>query len=180
VEAESDELADDVREMLSPTRSKDMALDILAESGMRRTDRAFDEARDEVERAERRIADMEAERESLGRLRRRQRAAIDRDIGRQREAITWWLERAEDLTSPQLPATDGRESASSTDVSMNALRADALHPTIDTTTVIGACPDSFAERERWSRAAMGLLTQEAPAPTSEPEPPATDDFGLDL
>jgi ATP-dependent exoDNAse (exonuclease V) alpha subunit len=88
LEAESDGLADDVHEMLSPTRSKDMALDVLVESGVRRTVRALDEARDAIERTERRIADMAAERDSLGRLRRRQSAAIDRDIGHQREAIT--------------------------------------------------------------------------------------------
>jgi hypothetical protein len=180
LEAESDDLAGDVHEMLSPTRSKDMALDILVESGVRRTVRALDEARDEIERTERRISDMEVERDSLGRLHRRQRTAIDRDIGQQREAIARWRERAEDLTSPQLPATDGRESASLTDVSIDELRAEALHPTVNTTAVIGARPDPFAERERWSHAAMELLAHDVGELVATAEAFAVDDLGIDL
>jgi hypothetical protein len=180
LEAESDDLADDVHEMLSPTRSKNMALDVLVENGVRRTVRALDEARDEIERTERRIADMEAERDSLGRLRRRQRAAIDPDIGQQHEAISRWQERTEGLIAPKLPAADGREVASSTGVSIDALRAEAIDPAANTTAVLGACPDSFAERERWSRAVVELLTQEAPATIGELQPPAIDDFSMDL
>jgi hypothetical protein len=179
LEAESDDLADDVYNMLSPTRSKNMALDVFVENGVHRTVRALDEARDEIERTERRIADMGAERDSLGRVRRRQRGAIDRDIGRQREAISRWQERAEGLSTPQLPAAGGRKLASSTDVSIDALRTEALDPTVSTTAVIGTRPDSFSDRERWSRAVTELLTQEAPAP-GELQLSAIDDLGIDL
>jgi hypothetical protein len=65
-------------------------------------------------------------------------------------------------------------------VSIDALRNEVLDPTVGTTTVVGARPDCFIQRERWCRAALELLTQEAPEPTGELEPPAIDDFGMDL
>jgi hypothetical protein len=45
LEPDNDDLPDDVVAMLSPTRSKDMALDVLVEGGVTRTVRSLDEVR---------------------------------------------------------------------------------------------------------------------------------------
>jgi hypothetical protein len=45
LERDNEELADDVVSMLSPTRSKDMALNVVAEGGVARTVRSLDEIR---------------------------------------------------------------------------------------------------------------------------------------
>jgi hypothetical protein len=52
-----------------------------------------------VARAEQRVADMQAERDSLSRLRRPRRAAIEHEIEQQRAAIERWATLADEVIS---------------------------------------------------------------------------------
>jgi hypothetical protein len=83
LEAEPDDLDEDVVATLSTRRTKGMALDALTRGGVARTVVALDE----IALAEQPIARMEAERADLSRLRRSRRAAIEHDIDQQRAAI---------------------------------------------------------------------------------------------
>ncbi|MCW2985661.1 MAG: conjugative relaxase, partial [Conexibacter sp.] len=87
LEPPQDAMADDVVAMLSPSRRKELALDLLDRAGPTAAERAVREAHGEIARAEERIASMRQERESTGRLQRAHRTALDQDITRQEEAI---------------------------------------------------------------------------------------------
>ncbi|MCW3000544.1 MAG: conjugative relaxase [Solirubrobacterales bacterium] len=103
LEPDHDTLTEDVAAMLSPSRQQELALDLLDRDGAGAAQRAVRQAREEIERAQQRIAAMREERENLGLLRRSRRAAVDEDIARQQEAVDRWTAQAAAVTSPEAP-----------------------------------------------------------------------------
>ncbi|MCW2983051.1 MAG: Conjugal transfer protein traA [Conexibacter sp.] len=103
LETGPDDLDEDVVATLSTSRTKDMALDVLARGGVAGTVDALDE----VALAEQRIARMQAERDGLSRLRRSRRAAIEQDIAQQHGRSSCGLPG---LTRPPAPSRSGRRS----------------------------------------------------------------------
>jgi conjugative relaxase-like TrwC/TraI family protein len=177
LEPDNDDLTTDVLDMLTSSRTKDMALSVLADGGVRRTVQALDAARDEIERAEQRIAAMLEARESLGRLRRRERGALDRDIARQREAMERWTDQVAELVEPA--KTPSQVAVATTGPAIEEIRAGMLARSDEIVAVIGARPDSFAGRERWMRAAADLIGGTVD-PTAPREVPAMSDLDMGL
>jgi conjugative relaxase-like TrwC/TraI family protein len=181
LEADRDALSEDVVAMLTPSRRKELALDVLDRAGGGATDRAVREAHEEIERAQQRIATMREERAELGRLQRSRRAAVDEDIARQEQAIERWSAQA-DAIAPAAPSPR-EQAAEPTALSPPDLH-DARVALVDReeaiSRVLGARPSSFAAREAWVREAMQLVAHETPALDPAPEPATVDDFGMDL
>jgi hypothetical protein len=177
LEPEHDAVGEDLVAMLSPSRRKELALDLLDRAGAGAAERTLREARAEIDRAEERIAAMRAEREALGRLQRGRRSAIDEDITRQQEAIERWSVQAAATSDASLPTRADREPA----ISMT--KAD-LHETRITLVgrgpALGERPSSFAAREAWAREAAQLVGTGTATLDPAPEPASMDDLGIDL
>jgi conjugative relaxase-like TrwC/TraI family protein len=180
LEPDRDAMAEDVVAMLSPSRRKELALDVLDRNGPTAAERAVSEAREEIERAEERVAAMRRERESLGRRHRSRRAAVDQDIARQQEAIERWSLDAEAIVD--LPAAPvGRDhSALPSPPTPHEARVALAEPSEDMRRVLGERPSSLSARDEWLRQALHLVGQETPMLDVTPEPANMDDFGIDI
>jgi hypothetical protein len=180
LEPEGDPLNDDIVEMLSPSHRKDMATEVLERTGPENTQRVWQQAQEQVERAQQRIEALESERDQIRRIHRSQRAALDEQIAHQRASIARWMERASSIDATEIERPDPRPRVPLSAVDLNRARAALVDPASRLTATIGERPDSLAARETWSRAAAQLVSTE-PA-TIEPvtEPAAMDDLGLEL
>ncbi|HMJ36775.1 MAG TPA: MobF family relaxase [Baekduia sp.] len=176
LEAEPDDLHQDVVATLSPSRTKDMALDVLVRGGVARTVVALDE----VAMTEQRIADMQAEHDGLSRLRRSRRAAIERDIHQQRAAIERWSTLADEVT-PTVPLRlPDPDVATPSTLDRHAARTAMLDPSNRVSDILGDRPTSFAAREAWMREAALLVTRDTPLDHVSSMEPSMDDLGLEL
>lgn len=182
LEPEGDPLNDDVVEMLSPSHRKDMAIDVLERNGPEVSQRVWQQAHAEIERAQERIRALEAERESISRMRRAQRAAVDEQIAQQRGAVARWMERAEriDVDVPMVERAGHRALAPMSAVDLDHARATLVDPALRLTSTIGERPDSFAARETWNRAAAQLISSEPATLEPTTEPVAMDDLGPEI
>ncbi|WP_324341576.1 MobF family relaxase [Baekduia sp.] len=182
LEPDRDAVADDVVAMLSPSRRKELALDVAHRAVGGRAQQVRDGAQREIEAARRRIEAMRAEQAELGRLRRSRRAAIEKDIARQEEALERWSSRAETIAA----SPDLNVSALSVDHEAPAridpadARVAVLDPDMPSRRGLGGRPASFRAREAWAREAVALLGRDAPAAAPSLEPAGLDDVGLDL
>jgi Ti-type conjugative transfer relaxase TraA len=182
IEPDRDAMTGDVVAMLSPSRSKELALDVADRAAGGRAQQVRDGVQREIEAARRRIEAMRAEQAELGRLRRSRRAAIEKDIARQEEAVQRWSSQAETI-------------AASPDLNVSALRIDyevpvridpddarvaVLDPDMPPGRELGGRPASFRAREAWTREAVALLGRDAPPAAPSLEPAGLDDVGLDL
>jgi hypothetical protein len=157
-------------------RGQDMALDVLVRSGVARTIRALDQ----VDRAEQRIADMQAERDGLSRLRRSRRAAIEHEIDEQRAAIERWSTLAAEMT-PTVPLRPPEpDAAMAGTVDRQAARTAILDPSSRLSNILGHRPAGFAAREAWMREAALLVTRDTPFEHGSSMEPSMDDLGPEL
>ncbi|WCB92447.1 Dda-like helicase [Baekduia alba] len=176
LEAESDDLHEDVVTTLSASRTKDMALDVLVRGGAARTVGALDE----VARAEQRIARMQAERDALSRLRRSRRAAIEREIDAQCAAIERWSAQAAD-TVPVEPVRPREPHSEAPDFAeRHRTRTAMLDPSSRLTDWLGDRPAGFAAREEWLREVAVLVARDAPLEPATPAAFSMDDLGPEL
>jgi hypothetical protein len=182
LEADHDPVAADVAAVLSPSRRKELALDVLDRTGPTAAERAVREARAEIERAEGRIAAMREERAALGKLQRGRRAAVDQDIARQEEAIERWSVQAKAVVPAAAPAPSGALMVDTAPGQLDAdeVRVALLDPDEQMRRVLGSRPSSFRARDGWTREAIALVGRETPTLGSSPEPASIDDVGLDL
>jgi len=157
-----------------------MAMDVLERSGPSTAERVWRQAREEIERAEKRIEALEAERKSLGHMRRAQRSAVDEQISQQRGAIARWTERAEELDAQTFEPQARPAPVPMSPVDLDRTRASLVDPSTRLTATIGERPDSFAARETWTRAAAQLVTSEPAALEPAPEPATMDGLDLDI
>jgi conjugative relaxase-like TrwC/TraI family protein len=180
LEPQQDAMTEDVVAMLSQSRRKELALDLLDRRGPTAAERAVREAREEIERAEQRIADMRRERESLSRLQRSRRAAVDQHIDRQQEAIKRWsLNVGTIVNSPAVPV--GRNhSAASAQPEPHEARVALVEPGEDMRRTLGDRPSSLSARDEWMRQALALVGQKTPILDGTPEPANMDDLGMEL
>jgi hypothetical protein len=115
--------------VLSPSRRKELALDLIDRAAHDRVQRARDEAHQEIAAARQRIEAMHAEHAELGRLRRSRRAAIEQDIARQEEAMEWWSAEAEQIAAaPVLDVALRIEHEASSLLDRDAARVAMLDP----------------------------------------------------
>jgi hypothetical protein len=180
LEPDRDAVSEDVVAMLSPSRRKELALDLLDRSGPTAAERAVREARAEIGRAEERIAAMRGERAALGKLQRALRAAVDQDITRQEEAIERWSIQAETVVPPATPTRSTLPTGDIAQLSVDELSVATLDPEALTRGVLGSRPSSFRARDAWTREAMALVGRGTPTLDPSPEPASIDDVGLDL
>jgi hypothetical protein len=103
LEVDHDALTEDVAAMLSPSRRQELALDLLYRTGAGAAERAVRQAREEIERAQQRIAAMRKERANLGLLQRSRRTAVHEDIARQQEAVERRTGQASAVSEPEAP-----------------------------------------------------------------------------
>jgi conjugative relaxase-like TrwC/TraI family protein len=182
LESERDAVSEDVAAMLSPSRRKELALDVLDRSGLSPAERAAHGARVEMERAQERIAAMREERTALGRLQRARRAAIDQDIARQEESIERWSIHAEAVLPAAAAAPFAALAVDPAPAQLDAdeVRVVLLDPDEQTRLALGSRPSSFRARDAWTRDAVALVGRETPTLDSSPGPASIDDLGLDL
>jgi AAA domain len=182
LEPQDDALGDDVVAMLSPSRRKELALEMIDRAAHDRVQRARDEAQGEIAAARKRIEAMRAEQAELGRLRRSRRSAIEQDIARQEEALERWLIEAEEIAAaPVLDVAPPRiEHEATSPLDPDAARIGVLDPDAEHRRALGARPASFHAREAWTREAVALIGHDAAAPSPSAEPAGLDDVGLDL
>jgi Ti-type conjugative transfer relaxase TraA len=182
LEPQDDALGEDVVAMLSPSRRKELALDVVDRAAHSRAQRARDEAQREIAAARQRIEAMRAEQAELGRLRRSRRAAIEHDIARQEEAMERWSTEAEEIAAAPVldvaPPQIEHEATSLLDP--DAARVAVLDPDAPHRRELGGRPASFGAREVWTREAVALLGRDVPAPSPSVEPAGLDELGLDL
>jgi hypothetical protein len=144
LDAEFDDLHDDVRVTLSTRRTKDMALDVLARGGVARTVAALDE----IAQAEQRIADTQAERDASSRLRRARRAAIEQDLARQEAAIERWAAQADEAARTVPLRPPGRAVAMTDTIDPDAARMALLDPSSRVSDMPGNRPTSLRRGRR--------------------------------
>jgi hypothetical protein len=181
LEPDRDAMAEDVVAMLSPSRRKDLALDVLERAGAGAAERAVREAHDEIERAQQRVTAMREERAKLGRLQRARRAAVDEDIARQEEAIERWSAQAKAIGESGVRTHEKAEPTI-------ALAAPNLHEArvalVGRDDVLGRAlgerPSSFAAREAWVREAAQLVGTGTPTRDPGPEHATIDDLGTEI
>jgi hypothetical protein len=172
LEPDRDTVTNDVVAMLSPSRRKELARDLLDPVAGGRAQQVRDGAEREIEAARRRIEAMRAEQAELGRLRRTRRAAIEKDIARQEEAVQRWSSQAETVAaSPDLNASalnSDREAPAQIDP--DDARVAVLDPDMPHHRELGSRPTSFRARKAWTREAVALLAGDAQpaAPSLEP------------
>jgi conjugative relaxase-like TrwC/TraI family protein len=172
-----DAVADDVVAMLSPSRRKELALDVADRAAGGRAQQVRDGAQHEIEAARRRIEAMRADQAVLGRLRRSRRAALEKDIARQEEAVQRWSSQAKMIAaSPDLNVD--REARARIDPA--DVRVAVLDPDMPHRRELGSRPASFRARDVWTREAVALLGRDAPPAEPSLEPAGLDDVGLDL
>jgi hypothetical protein len=174
-------MADDVVAMLSPSRRKELALDVLDRAGGGAADRAVREAHQEIERAQERITAMREERAELGRLQRSRRAAVDEDIARQEHAIERWSVQAAAVgEAPPSPPERTPEPSALAGPVLHDTRVALVDRDQAISQVLGERPSTFAAREAWVREAIQLVANETPALDPAPEPATMDDLGMDF
>jgi Ti-type conjugative transfer relaxase TraA len=176
LEAEPDDLHEDVVATVSARRSKDMALDVLTRRGVARTVTALDE----IALAEQRIARMEAERGDLSRLRRSRRAAIEHDIDQQRAAIERWSARADEIARTATVPPPDPDVAMTAPVERDTARTALLDPSSRVSEMLGDRPTGFAARETWMRDAAMFVARDVPFEHAPSIAPSMDDLGLEL
>jgi hypothetical protein len=174
--AERDGLQDDVVATLPTSRSKDMALDVLAGGAAARTAAAPDEAA----LAEQRIARIQAERDGVSRLRRSRRAATEHDIDQQRATIERWSAQADETVHTVPPRPPEPAVAMTDPIDRHAARTALLDPNSRVADMLGNRPASFAAREAWMREAALLITSDTPLDHVSSVAPSMDDLGLDF
>jgi len=180
LEPDRDAVTDDVVAMLSPSRRKELALDVVDRAADGRAQRARDEAQREIVAARQRIEAMRAEQAELGRLRRSRRAAIEQDIARQEEAMERWSTEAIAAAPVQDVAPPRIEHEATSLLDPDAARVAVLDPDAPHRRELGRRPASFGAREAWTGEAVALIGRDAPAPSPSVEPAGLDDVGLDL
>jgi hypothetical protein len=182
LEPQDDAVGEDVVAMLSPSRRKELALDVVDRAAHGRARRARDEAQREIAAARQRIEAMRAEQAELGRLRRSRRAAIEQDIVRQEEAMERWSTEAEEIAAAPVPdvALPRIEHEATSLLDADAARVAVLDPDAPHRRELGGRSASFGAREAWTREAVALFGRDAPAPSPSVEPAGLDDVGLDL
>jgi conjugative relaxase-like TrwC/TraI family protein len=173
LEPEHDTLTEDVAAMVSSSRQQELALDLLDRAGAGAAQRVVGQAREEIERAQQRIAGMREERANLGLLQRSRRAAVDQDIARQQEAVERWRQRAAAVREPEVPA---RHEAPPIVADPHEARL-AL---VARDRPLSERPSSFAAREAWAREAAQLVGAGMPTLDPPTQPIGADDFGMDL
>jgi conjugative relaxase-like TrwC/TraI family protein len=182
LEPDRDTVTDDVVSMLSPSRRKELALDVLDRAGPTAAERARSIAQAEIERAEQRIAAMREERAALGRLQRSRRGRVDQDIARQEEAIERWSAQAETITAsaPSPAPVTSTPDVEPASFDLDEARVAVLDPDEQTRRVLGSRPASLHAREAWTREAVALIGRDAPTLDPSPPPPSMDDVGIEL
>jgi conjugative relaxase-like TrwC/TraI family protein len=182
LEPQDDVLGEDVVAMLSPSRRKELALDVVDRAAHGRAQRARAEAQREIAAARQRIEAMRAEQAELGRLRRSRRAAIEQDIARQEEAMERWFAEAEEIAAaPVLEVSALRiEHEAPARIDPDAARVAVLDPDAPHRRELGGRPASFRAREAWTREAVALIGRDTPAPGPSVDPAGLDDVGLDF
>jgi conjugative relaxase-like TrwC/TraI family protein len=183
LEPDRDTVTDDVVAMLSPSRRKELALEVADRAAGGRAQYVRDGAQREIEAARRRIEAMRAEQAELGRLRRSRRAAIEKNIARQEEAVQRWSSQAETIAdTPDLNRSAlGVDHEVPARIDPDDARVAVLDPDMPYRRELGSRPASFRAREAWTREAVAPLGRDAP-PLAPPslEPAGLDDVGLDL
>jgi Ti-type conjugative transfer relaxase TraA len=182
LEPDRDTVTDDVVAMLSPSRRKELALDLLDPVAGGRAQYVRDGAQREIEAARRRIEAMRAEQAELGLLRRSRRAAIEKDIARQEEAVQRWSSQAETVAaSPDLNRSAlGVDHEVPARIDPDDARVAVLDLEMPHHRELGSRPTSFRAREAWTREAVALLGRDAPPAAPSLEPAGLDDVGLGL
>jgi hypothetical protein len=180
LEPDRDVVAEDVAAILSPSRRKELALDVLDRSGPTAAERAVRAAQEDMERAEQRIATMREERAALGRLQRSRRAAIDQDIARQEEAIERWSLQAEAIVAPPYERAPSSTGVPHTPPDLDDTRSAVLDPEAGVRRTVGSRPSSFRAREARTREAIALVGPGKPSLDSARAPASMDDVGLEL
>lgn len=180
LEANDDPVREGLVEMLGTSDAKETAIDLLDRVGTEKRERALAEAREGLAAAERRVAAFWEERQQLGLLQRRRRAALDREIGQQHEVAARWSAEVDALVNE--PVEQPRRADVAPEMEppdLDALRVALAAPDADMVGALGARPDGFAARDAWLRAAAELVTG-APAPDMTVPDPSLDGPGLDL
>jgi hypothetical protein len=182
LEPDRDTVTDDVVTMLSQNRRKELALDVADRAAGCRAQHVRDGAQREIAAARRRIEAMRAEQAELGRLRRSRRAAIEKDIARQEEAVQRWSSQAETIAaSPGLNASAlSVEREAPARIDPDVARVAVLDTDMPPGRELGSRPASFRAREAWTREAVALLGRDALAAAPSLELAGLDDVGLDL
>jgi conjugative relaxase-like TrwC/TraI family protein len=180
LEPHQDAMAEDVVAMLSPSRRKELALDLLDRAGPTAAERAVREAHAEIARAEDRIASMREEREKTGRLQRARRAALDQDITRQEEAIERWQLQMEAIVSSPAVAVYSDRGAAPSGPEPHEARVALAEPDDGIVRALGEWPPSLSARDGWIRQALQLVGQDPPALAVTPEPATMDGFEMDI
>jgi hypothetical protein len=144
LESHQDAVAEDVVAMLSPSRRKELALDLLDRAGPTAAERAVREAHEEITRAEERITSMRQARESTGRLQRAHRAALDHDITRQEEAIERWQLQAKAIVSSPAVPVHGDRGAAPSGPEPHEARVALVEPDDGIVRALGEWPPSLA------------------------------------
>jgi ATP-dependent exoDNAse (exonuclease V) alpha subunit len=171
LEPESDAITDDVAAMFSRSGSKSMAIDMLEGGGRRSADRTR-----AIREAERRIAQLTADRADLGVWQRRGRKELDGLIERQREAIErWLLEKPAEAGELEPAAREAGPVAA-----QERLRATLVSPPKGIVSQVGRRPDGFREREQWSRAVARLIDDPLALVDPTDRGPTMHDTGLEL
>jgi len=182
LEPDHDAVGEDVVAMLSPSRRKELALDVADRAAGGRAQQVRDGVQREIEAARRRIEAMRAEQAELGRLRLSRRAAIEKDIARQEEAVERWSSQAEMIAgAPGLNVSAlSVEHEAPARIGPDDARVAVLDPDMPYRRGLGGRPASFRAREAWTRETVALLELDAPAAEPLLEPAGLDDVGLDL
>lgn len=187
LEPDPDPLSEDVIGMLSYSRRKELAVDVLErgyraltgnnEPAARAQDRPDPTA--SHERAIRqRLDDLRQQRHAVPVWRRAQRSELDRLIASQRNAHEHWLSQAHRSTiaAPNLATPDHGGLRSDDRACRNAL----VSPCYGLTARLGPTPVGLDGRDIWYRAAVELLSP-GPSVAAGPEPaPTISDVGLEL
>jgi len=181
LEPDRDAMAEDVVSMLSRSRRKELALDVLDRAGAIRAERAGRTAHDEIERAQARIAAMREEREDFSRMQRGRRAAVDQAIARQQEAIERWSAQASAVSDSV--ASIRRETPMAVAVAspdVHGIRLALVGRDQAISRTLGERPSNFAAREAWVRDAAQLVRSPARNLDAAPGPATMDDFGMEM
>ncbi|MCW2985457.1 MAG: conjugative relaxase, partial [Conexibacter sp.] len=107
------------------------------------------------------------------------RAAVDRDIARQQEAIERWSVDAEGIVDSTVAPVD-RGSTSFSQPTPHEARLALVAPSDDVRRVLGERPPSLSARDEWFRQAIRLVGQETPKLDVAPEPANMDDLGMEI
>lgn len=165
LEVEDDPVRDGLVEMLSASRAKRTAIELLDQVRAEVRDRVLAEARQELAAATRRAAALREERQELGWFARGRRAELDKDVTQQEDAAARWSAEVDGLLAEQQNVVARETFPDPTaPLEVDALRVALTAPDSDMVEALGARPDGFAEREAWLRDATELVTHGAPLP----------------